>query len=543
MLSAVKYSLSAAAVLAFNSGRLFAAETAAGWPEFRTITLEAIRAVDVPAAVTGAAPKVTAPTTAFNTFSLAVTYPAGTQTPIKAEDKAQAITVTAGRKGYGVYAASITVSGATDSFTVLKLDRSSYLVRGGEVNLTAVLDGMGRYYDVSGTIPLPGSNTLKLRLAVNPDGTLTAENPAYKLTLSRDRAAGAIDPKIFSKADAACIIALGIAISSDRLAQDPAWIPPATPGPWVRVPYRPGVNGKNPWYLQAKSGGGGGGGGGGAAKGAKGKKSSAAGGGFGGGRSGGRSFGGGGGGSFGGRGGSRGGEARGGGRGKAFNSGSGGMRPAGGGRGAYYGEGGGPGGRGAAAPKKATGANKPKGGGAAKSAKRPVPAKGPAGGGRQNNLAARRPADSRATGHNVANSVGSGGRRPFVEPKPQAPRPAAKKPAPKTAAAKKTRPAYSAGAFAGKNLRAPGSAPAVITAAAPALPPSDLRDSLRDAPARHAPARASAAPREENVAAGIKAIVTTGRRAIETVTVTVAAAINTWRASASTVWSWMRSLI
>lgn len=558
-----KRSLIAAAVLAINAGPLLSATPAGGWPEFRELRLETVRAAaapeEGPPETQDFDPSGAAPKTHLYTFDLPVTNPSGLQAPIGIEDKPQAVALTAVRKGYGSYEAAMTISGGTDSFKVLKLDRGRYLVRGGEVNLTAVPGASGRYYDVSGNLPTPVGETIKFRLTVSTDGTLGAGGPGCKFTLRGDRAAGKTNTRLFSKADAVCLIALGLAIHADALsAPGPSWLPYA-PGPWVRVPYRPGPDGNNPWYPQAEAGGSDDGGGGASAgKSAKSKKTGGSPGDPGGGGSGSHvSSGGGGkrrgGGRYGGgagRGSGSGfghGPGRNSGHGRASNGGNGGRRLYRGG--ALRSHGGSSGGRGGIRKIPAACA----GGGNNNRAGRARNGQAGSGGGKRDFPAAkaggRCAADSRTMAHNVENSLGNGGLRPFVERENGAPKQTyGRKSAAAARGGHRFKARYSAGAFAGNaaRLRSRNVLPGGRRAAAAVPPPADYRDSLNDSPAgnkqERAPAK-GAARRESGAGAELKAIVSGSRRLIAAAVDSIVIAIGSWRSAASTVWSWLKALV
>ena len=68
-------------------------------------------------------------------------------------------------------------------------------------------------YDVSGRIPTPIGNTLSLRMTIDAAGAITASGKGYNLVIGRDRITGQINPKIFSKAVAACVMAPAVALS------------------------------------------------------------------------------------------------------------------------------------------------------------------------------------------------------------------------------------------------------------------------------------------------------------------------------------------
>jgi hypothetical protein len=257
--SAAERSLILAAVLALSAGPLRAFTTAEFWPEFRDVRPEAANAIEAPAAgvLAEAADVLSAQDGGHHpgghgltgySFDLPVDNPAGGASPIKVTDKTNDLTVSVVRKAYGSYEAAMSISGGTASFNVFKLGSGHYLVRSGEVNLLAVPAASGNYYDVSGDIPTPAGETLSFKLKTSTDGALGADGTGYKLTLRRDRVAGEVDTKVFSKADAACLMALGLAIFSDAAcAPDPSWVP-YMPQPWVHVPPEPGTN--DPWQAQ-----------------------------------------------------------------------------------------------------------------------------------------------------------------------------------------------------------------------------------------------------------------------------------------------------
>ena len=552
-----KYSLIFAAVLALNSVRPLSASAADGWPVFKDIDLETARGIAVPTAEPASAKalKISAIVSPLYAFELPVENTAGLGYPITAAGKTRDLVVTVVRKDYGYYEASLEVSGATDSFKVLKLARGRYLVRGGEVNLMAVPDEAGSYLDISGTIPLPSTDTLKFRLKISTDGTLVSEEPGRRLALRQDQATGELDLKVFSKADAACLIALGLAMTSDRLATDPLWAPPPEPGPWVRVPYKPAPNGLNPWGQRPGSGypaggaigigGGGGSGSGGKSAGAK-KNPGSSGGWSGGGSGGGGGRGGGGGGfgrdssgSFGGGGG----RGSGGSKGQFSNSRGGGRTPgeARGGR-----QNGPAGGAGRAATKKAD--TNAAGGRKSARADKPKPAaagKKTAAG--RKKLPGRRPEDSRSLARNVTNSLGGGKPRPFTEPKPAEVKTTqtvkAGSPAPKTP---KQKPLLTAGAFtkADKKLRSLGALKNPQYATAAVLPRPELRDSLNDGPARNQPAQAAAeAKRSKRVPAVLAGTVTALTKTAAALANTVAAAVTSLGAAVNSVLTWLKTLI
>lgn len=558
----VKRALIAAAVLALNVTRLPAAPAGEAWPAFREIDLEEARGLDVPAASPGSPEEFKVSTAALYTFTLPVENPAGLKAPIIAADKTRDLAVTAVRKSHGDFEAVLEVSGATDSFKVLKLAPGRYLVRGGEVNLTAAQDGTGKYLDISGTIPMPAANTVNFRLKISTDGTLTAEEPGYSLALRRERAAGELDLKLFSKADAACLIALGLAINSDKLDPYPHWAPPPEPGPWVRVPYKPGQNGVNPWgpRFQGSSpstGGGSGVLGGGAAgskAGSSSKKAS--------GSSGGGGGGGGWGGSRGGGGGGYGRSSAGGGAWGGGSRGAGGNRGGGGSRGQFSNS------RGSGRAQSAARGAKPNNG-AAKGAGRAAPKRKPdakAAAGRKNakadrpkaaaagkgadagrkKIGGRRPEDSRSLARNVTNSMGTGKPRPFMERKAaEAKTPPAVKAGGRAAKAPRPKARLTARAFtkADNKLRSLGKMLAPQSAA-PAAPPSPgFRDSLNDAPARNQPAQAAAeAKRSKRAPAALAGTVTALTRTAAVLANTVAAAVTTLGAVVSSVLTWLKTL-
>lgn len=541
-----------------NSARLLAAPAAGGWPAFRDIDLEAARATAVPAYAGDLEASATA--TDLCNLDLPVENPSGLKAQIKAADKTGDLVVTAVRKGYGNYEAGLEVSGGTDTFKVLKLGPGRYLVRGGEVNLTAAQDASGKYFDVSGDIPMPAADTAEFRLKVSTDGTLDVEEPGYTLALRPDRATGAIDLKVFSKADAACLIALGLAINSDRLAPDPSWTPPPEPGPWVRVPYTPGPNGVNPWdRLQITgvstgngSGGKGGGGGGKTDKSSKKAPAYSDGNGDGGGGRGGGGRGGGGRGGGGSRGSSAGGrssgdeESRGGGGGRErfTDSRSGGRRgPGEAGRGRPYGPVNSGAGRAAPMQKPAAGAASARTNARADRAK-PAAGKSSASGKKQSPV--KRPGDSRSLARNVTNSLGEGKLRPFTERKAAEIKtpPAAKTGGP-AAKAPRQKARFTAGAFtkADNKPRSLNVKQNILPVAAGVPPRPDFRDSLNDAPVRGQPAQAApAVSHSKRAPAALTGTVTALTHTVAALTRTMTKAISSLGAAVNAVLTWLKTL-
>jgi hypothetical protein len=523
MRQAVKHTFLLASVLGFNAGACFAAQTAA-WPEFKELNLDAARAMAVPAVTALDAGELKAYTAAGPkyTFALPVTNPSGLNAAISAADKAGDMTVAVTRKSYGMYEASMKMGGGTVSFGIFRITSGGYLVRSGDVNITAIPAASGDYYDVSGYIPSPSTTTIKIKLAIGAGRTLGVAEQGYKLSLGAARVTGEITPRIFSKAEAACMVALGMAMHADDLAQpDPAWTPYA-PGPWV---HQPGHGFNNPWYQYASGTYGGGGAGGRAA----GKKKSA--GASGGGNSSGGGYGRGGGGRGGGR---RKSAARGGGgRGQEAGGSRRGGRQAGydgaegGGRGGRQRSSGGAGQAGSAARARAKAAAAAGRGGAGAPGRKKAPGPGGANNGRRYIQTGRagdgvKPGPARGTGitglggpkfHDVNNS-----------------KPAAAKAVTAAKNSGKQPPQYRDSL---NDLTRQG--PQRIWGVGPGkwrahCPPPPLRDALNDAPARRA---AAAAPAAES----------SGGRGLAGVVDALGLVLGDWRDAITMLWSWLKGTL
>ena len=255
----MKYLITLAAVVAMSARPLYAITLAdKGFPEFGDIKIETAGDITVPVVGAPVRQEKSSDITDIGAAGKSITGDNDYSFDIPVDnignitevlDSQNNFLVRVTRNGYGDYAAELMIGGNSAAFSIRKVDADRYLVRSDDVNLTVTHNFFGNYYDISGDIPTPIGETLTLRLNVDAFGAMTASDSGYDLSLRQDRVSGRIDSSVFSEANAACVIALSMAIRRDANQQDPDWHP-YNPDPWNPSPYHPDPYHPNPWHPQ-----------------------------------------------------------------------------------------------------------------------------------------------------------------------------------------------------------------------------------------------------------------------------------------------------
>ena len=166
------------------------------------------------------------------------------------------------RVSYGNYLVEMEIDYSTASLNIYRPSAGQYVLRGDEVNLTAV-SGRSGDYNISGDIPTPVVETLSMRLDHDLFGKFAVVGNGYNLKIKSRKITGNINQELFSKADAACVIALAVTIKRDKQDQNSNWDPNPTWDPnttwdyshwhpydpyWHHVYYTPIPGVYNPWH-------------------------------------------------------------------------------------------------------------------------------------------------------------------------------------------------------------------------------------------------------------------------------------------------------